>query len=83
MQSTGMDGRELLADYIRVNPASQAKLARDAGCSESHLSLILAKKRWPSPRMAMRLSRATNQTVPAVSLISPGTREAANLLGAG
>jgi transcriptional regulator with XRE-family HTH domain len=80
-----MDGRELLADYIRTNPASQAKLARDVGCSEGHLSLILAKKRWASPDLAQKLSQATG-AVPADELVSPYSRklarDMATLMGA-
>jgi hypothetical protein len=82
-----MDGRELLAEHIRTNPASQAKLARDAGCSEGHLSLILAKKRWASPTLAQSLSAAVNGAVPADTLVSPYSRklagDLANLLSAG
>jgi transcriptional regulator with XRE-family HTH domain len=78
-----MDGRELLADYIRANPASQAKVAQDAGCSEGHLSLILARKRWASPKLAQRISRAVDGNVPANSLVSPKAHEAAEYLRAG
>jgi DNA-binding transcriptional regulator YdaS (Cro superfamily) len=78
-----MDGRQLLADYIRVNPASQAKLARDAGCSEGHLSLILARKRWASPKLAHKISRAVEGAVPAKELVSPKSHETADYLRAG
>jgi transcriptional regulator with XRE-family HTH domain len=76
-----MDGRELLADYFRTNPASQAKVAQEAGCSQGHLSLILSKKRWASPKLARRIGKATN--VPANSLVSPKQHEAAEYLRAG
>ena len=54
-----MDGIELLADYIRRGAASQAQLARDVECSESHLSLVLARKRGLSAALAKRLSNVT------------------------
>lgn len=75
-----MDGRDLLADYIRTGPASQAKLARDARCSEAHLSLILKKKRWASPKLAMQITIATDGKVPAKALVSPKTQEAHEFL---
>jgi transcriptional regulator with XRE-family HTH domain len=78
-----MDGRELLANYIRTGPASQAKLARDVGCSEGHLSLILKKKRWASPQLARKISRATEDRIPVDALVSPKAHEAAAYLRAG
>jgi DNA-binding transcriptional regulator YdaS (Cro superfamily) len=78
-----MDGRKLLAAFIRANPASQAKLARDAGCSEGHLSLILSGKRWASPKLAHKISRAIDGAVPAKELVSPRQHEAAYYLRAG
>jgi transcriptional regulator with XRE-family HTH domain len=69
-----MDGRELLADFLRARPASQAKLARSVGCSEGHISLILKKKRWASPKLAKAIS--TETAIPAEQLVSPAAREA-------
>lgn len=81
-QSHVMDGRQLLADYIRANPASQAKLARDAGCSEGHLSLILSCKRWASPKLAHKISSAIDGAIAAKDLVSPKAHEAADYLRA-
>jgi transcriptional regulator with XRE-family HTH domain len=55
-----MDAREALADHIARNEASQAQFARDVGCSESHLSLILAGKRGLSVPLAKRISDKAN-----------------------
>lgn len=77
-----MDGRKQLAEQIR-REGSQAKVAKEVGCSESHLSLVLDGKRWASPRLASRLSGVTGGAVPAKSLVSPKTYEAAEYLGAG
>jgi len=41
----------------------QRKLAKLAGCSESHISLILQGKRTPSLSMANKLSQATGKAV--------------------
>jgi DNA-binding transcriptional regulator YdaS (Cro superfamily) len=54
-----MDGIDLVADYIKRGTASQAQLARDVECSESHLSLVLARKRGLSAQLAKRISTAT------------------------
>lgn len=78
-----MDGRDLLANYFRTSHASQAEVARVASCSEGHLSLILAKKRWASPHLARRLSSAVGGVVPAAALVSPKVHEAADYLRAG
>jgi hypothetical protein len=58
-------------------------VARLASCSEGHLSLILKKERWASPKLARRISAAVNGKVPANSLVSPSAHETANLLSAG
>ena len=42
----------------------QAEFCDFAGCSESHLSLIIQGKRGVSMKMAKRLSDATNGDVP-------------------
>jgi DNA-binding transcriptional regulator YdaS (Cro superfamily) len=65
-----MDGKQLLADYIKRNKASQAKFARDVGCSDSHLCLVLKGKRGVSADLAKRISAATDGTVPARALVS-------------
>lgn len=53
-----MDGRQLLADHIKGN-TTQAQIARDAECSESHLSLYLKGERELSPTLAKKISAAT------------------------
>lgn len=75
-----MDGIELLADYISRGPASQAKVARDVGCSESHLSLVLARKRGLSVLLAKRISVATG--VPVRALVADKLDQAAETLQA-
>lgn len=53
-----------LASWMeRHKEISQAKLADDCDCSESHLSLILAGQRGVSMKLAKRLSDATNGDV--------------------
>lgn len=49
-----MNGRQLLQSYISAN-TSQAQFARDIGCSDSHLSLILSGGRGPSLKLAQRI----------------------------
>ena len=77
-----MDGRKQLAEFIRRD-GSQAKIAAEVGCSQGHLSLVLDGKRWASPQLALKLSRAVKDAVPADELVSPKTREVADLLRAG
>lgn len=62
-----MTGRELLEGYISRN-TTQAQFARDVGCSESHLSLLLDGKRGVSFRLARRISEATKGEVPLEAL---------------
>lgn len=54
-----MDGIDFLKNYITRETASQAQLARDVNCSESHLSLVLARKRGLSAPLAKRISTIT------------------------
>ena len=69
-----MNGRQLVSEYIeRGKPtgASQAKLARKAQISESHLSLFLKGERRLGPTRAKRLSDATGGEVPFDCLVLP------------
>lgn len=67
----------MLAKWISEN-TTQAKFARDTGCSESHLSLILKGKRGVSFPKARRISEATGGAVPIdVLMTGRASREAA------
>lgn len=77
-----MDGIQLLADFISRGTASQAQIARDIGCSESHLSLILDRKRGLSVALATRISRATNGAVSVRALVPDKIKRAAETLQA-
>lgn len=48
---------------------TQRQVAREAGISEAHLSLIVAGKRRPSPEVARRLSATTG--IPLDRLLPP------------
>jgi transcriptional regulator with XRE-family HTH domain len=61
-----MDGRHLLSEFL-ARGVRQAQLARDAKCSEGHLSLYLKGKRGMSVSLAKRISAATG--IPAKSLV--------------
>lgn len=61
-----MDGRKLLRKFIERN--SQAYLAREAGCSESHLSLILSGQRGASLRLTRKFSEITSIPVEKLDL---------------
>lgn len=63
-----MDGRQLLGEFIAAR-TSQAQFARDVGCSDSHLSLILKGERGVSLRLAKRISEATDGAVPMDALV--------------
>lgn len=54
-----MDGIDRVVTMIACSELSQAQLAREAECSQSHLSLILKRKRGMSVALAGRLSNAT------------------------
>jgi hypothetical protein len=59
-----------LAIWIRNHPKfSQTTFCNYAGCSESHLSLIIQGKRGVSMKMAKRLSDATAGEVPIASFL--------------
>lgn len=64
-----MDGIANLAAFISRKTASQAQFARDIGCSESHLSLILARKRGLSVPLAKRIAVVTENEVPVRALV--------------
>lgn len=61
------NGRALLAQFIRQR-TTQAKFARDIGCSESHLSLVLSGSRGVSFGLAKRISKATGGEIPVFVL---------------
>ncbi len=63
-----MDGRQLLSDFIAAN-TSQAQFARDVGCSDSHLSLVIKGERGVSLGLAKRISEATRGVVPIEALV--------------
>lgn len=77
-----MDGIQDLAAFIARNSASQAQFARDVGCSEPHLSLILAGKRGLSVKLAKRISVATNGELPVRALVPDKIEEATETLQA-
>lgn len=77
-----MDGIAQLADFITRNMASQAQFARDVGCSEPHLSLILAGKRGLSVPLAKRISEATQGEVPVRVLVPDKIEQATETLEA-
>jgi len=63
-----MDGIARLAGYIAREKASQAEFAREVGCSEPHLSLVLKGERGVSLKLAKRISQATGGEVPVEDL---------------
>lgn len=71
-----MDGIASLADFISRKAASQAQFARGIACSESHLSLVLARKRGLSVPLAKRIAEFTDGEVPVRALV-PDKIEAA------
>lgn len=71
-----MDARQLLAKWIAEN-TTQAQFARDVGCSESHLSLVLSKDRGWSLPMARKMSKATGGAVPFEAFVAEPVEEAA------
>jgi DNA-binding transcriptional regulator YdaS (Cro superfamily) len=77
-----MDGIQKLADFIARKTASQAQFARDVGCSEPHLSLILAGKRGLSVPLAKRISVATDGEVPVRALVPDKIEQATETLEA-
>jgi transcriptional regulator with XRE-family HTH domain len=62
------DGRAMLAEFIRSRKITQAQFAREVGCSESHLSLVLKGFRGISFGLAKRISNATGGAVPVDKL---------------
>lgn len=77
-----MDGKALLADFIAHDPRSQAQIAREAKCSEGHLSLFLAGKRGLSVPLAKRLSAVTGGQVPVRALVPEKIEQAEETLEA-
>ena len=77
-----MDVFQELAAFIARNAASQAQFARDVGCSEPHLSLILAGKRGLSVPLAKRISIRTQGEIPVQALVPGKIAEATETLQA-
>lgn len=63
-----MDGRQLLAEFIEKN-TTPAQFAREAECSQSHLSLFLKGERGVSVPMAKRMSKAASEQVSWTALV--------------
>jgi transcriptional regulator with XRE-family HTH domain len=77
-----MDGKGLLAAFLARDQRSQAQFARDVGCSEGHLSLVLKGERGLSVRLAKRISEATDGAVPVRALVPDKLERAAEVLEA-
>lgn len=75
-----MDGTAALKAFIASGQSSQAQIAREVGCSQSHLSLVLKGKRGLSVPLAKRISDATG--VPVRSLVADKLEKAAEALEA-
>jgi DNA-binding transcriptional regulator YdaS (Cro superfamily) len=60
-----------LAEWLSTTGEPQSVFARKVEVSESHLSLILSRKRGASLNLARRIERATNGKVKAVDLPQP------------
>lgn len=63
-----MQTRHPLAAWIDGR-TSQAAFADTVGCSESHLSLVLQRKRGVSLKLAQRFSGATGGEVPVEAFL--------------
>lgn len=73
-----------LGDYLSSEKLTHDALARRAGVTRSYVSLLLNKRKRPSPEIAKRIEAATDGAVSAASLL--GVAEAggnAVRLGAG
>jgi transcriptional regulator with XRE-family HTH domain len=61
-----------LAEFVTKSGMRQAELAAQAKCSRSLISMVLRGSRYPSPALAVRISRITG--VPLASLVSPANQ---------
>ena len=61
-----MDGKAQLAAYFARQKGSQARVARECGCSQGHLSLVIKGERGLSVPLAKRISEATGVPVRAL-----------------
>ena len=64
-----MNTQHPLAKWIETRGETRAEFARRTAISESHLSLILSRKRGVSLDVAARFERATDSEVKAVDLV--------------
>lgn len=62
------DDAHPLLKHIVAN-TQQRQFAREVGCSEPHLSIILSGKKRPSLQLAARMSRATGGAVPIEAFV--------------
>ena len=60
-----------LKDYLTQNDISHARFAEIVGCSQSHISLICSRKRYPSRLVALKIEQATEGDVTAMELLYP------------
>lgn len=64
-----MEQQHPLSEWLTKVGESQADFARRINVSESHLSLIVGRKRGLSLRLAAKIEEATNRKVPASKLV--------------
>jgi plasmid maintenance system antidote protein VapI len=66
-----------LEQYLFIKKIKQKDFAKKVGCSQAHISVICAKKRRPSPDMAIKMVEATAGEVSLTDLLFPDREKAA------
>ncbi|MBZ9807664.1 helix-turn-helix transcriptional regulator [Mesorhizobium sp. ESP-6-2] len=70
-----MEQAHPLSEWLNKTGESQADFARRINVSESHLSLIVGRKRGLSLKLAAKIEEATNRKVPAAKLVLVGASQ--------
>lgn len=60
-----------LKQFLRKKRINLNFFAKRVGCKQPHISLICAKKRRPSPDLALKIEQATDGEVTAMELLYP------------
>lgn len=64
-----------LKKFLTTNSIDMTSFAAMVGCKQPHVSLVCAGHRRPSPRLALKIERATHGHVTVMELLYPDNPE--------
>ena len=64
-----------LSDYLKWTELRQQELAVIAGCTQGVISHLVRGRRTPSPRLALKIEKATDGHVTRMELLYPNEKK--------